>query len=152
MSPASIHSKSTAPTSAMRSERQHSNHDDAKPETSTICYEHEPFDSIQPKIAEIAENHFKRDLSKVKVTRMRGGNFNRIARIIIAPQYKKFSPSWFKPQCLGSRQKTKSYGAQSYIFRMTRDLFEDATDLDTNREIVIKTLLALSSHYQPPKS
>jgi hypothetical protein len=87
----------------MESERQHSNHDDAKSETSTIRYEHKAFDSIQPKIAEIVANHFKRDLSKVEVTRMRGGNFNRVAGITIAPQYKKFSLSWFKAQCLGSR-------------------------------------------------
>ncbi|KAF2874696.1 hypothetical protein BDV95DRAFT_591494 [Massariosphaeria phaeospora] len=52
---------------------------DAASETSTIIYEHEPFESFQYKVAQLASYIFPG--SEVNIQRMKGGSFNRVVGI-----------------------------------------------------------------------
>ncbi|KAF2636568.1 hypothetical protein P280DRAFT_408757 [Massarina eburnea CBS 473.64] len=100
-----------------------SDFDDSASETSTIAYEHlehEPFETFQTKVAELATDIFPEG-SKIDVERMKGGSFNRVVGLTVSrPKTKnKFITKWLLG-CLGMRTSTKYNEPQKYILRIPR--------------------------------
>ncbi|KAF2682001.1 hypothetical protein K458DRAFT_456465 [Lentithecium fluviatile CBS 122367] len=87
--------------------------------TSTIEYEHEPFDTFQHKVLQLCEAQF--GLQNITVERMTGGSFNRIIGVTVAPtQPKKWTSHWLRsvfPYCLSGRVKKKD---SKHILRIPR--------------------------------
>ncbi|KAF1912207.1 hypothetical protein BDU57DRAFT_522347 [Ampelomyces quisqualis] len=57
--------------------------DDAKSETSTICYEHEPFETFRYKVADLVAEKFKCAITDVVTEHIKGGTFNRVVGVDI---------------------------------------------------------------------
>ena len=111
-------------------------HDDTSSETSTIRHRHEPFETFQHKASKIISQHFKLELSDIKIEQMKGGSYNRVVAVTVCAKPKKYRVQWFKSLCLGTWRKSKSQEPESYIVRIPR---QDGSEMDHDVSI-LKTI------------
>lgn len=101
-------------------------HCDAVSETSTVAYEHEPFETFQHKVAELMANKFGCNRASVRTEHIKGGAYNRV----IGLEVRSLEPK--RNSCLNWVQKLlrKLMGkpaSQAYVVRMQRG---DTGDMD----------------------
>lgn len=95
--------------------------DDAKSETSTICYEHEPFETFRYKVADVAAEKFKFAPTNIVTERMKGGTFNQVVGIDLRATVKRNCFGWVQKLMRALLGKPAPTAAGGHIFRMARD-------------------------------
>jgi hypothetical protein len=89
--------------------------EDAKPEISTICYEHESFEAFKHKVTEVVAASLSCDKSVIHTERMKGGAFNCVVGVTVrAPKTKR--------SCLSWAQKTDEHSVQKSPFNNSQSL------------------------------
>ncbi|KAF2874700.1 phosphotransferase enzyme family-domain-containing protein [Massariosphaeria phaeospora] len=98
--------------------------DDAVSTTSTIEFEHEPFDTFQEKVLQLCHQDVYPDVpaDAIQITRMEGGSYNRVIGITINAPLK--TPTIFQRihqrllECFGA--KIKASKPQEFVIRIPR--------------------------------
>lgn len=76
----------------MELENQDEDHSDEESDSSTLVYDHEQFETFQIKVLDFALTHWNGiDRDDIKVSRMKGGGYNRVIGISIKTASKKVS-------------------------------------------------------------
>ncbi|KAF2278280.1 uncharacterized protein EI97DRAFT_360783, partial [Westerdykella ornata] len=94
------------------------------PTTSTAEHEHEPFDTFKDKVAQLAVQLFpKHNTQDIRITRIRGGTFNRVVGITVTKRLRKLT-SWKQFLCglhnLLGEGRWISITEEQYILRIPR--------------------------------
>jgi aminoglycoside phosphotransferase (APT) family kinase protein len=111
-------------------------HDDADAVsvTSTIGYQHEPFDTFRHRAVELVAKTLNRHPAYVQAHRIKGGSFNRVVALTVASsQPKILSSRWAKSQLCGIFSRAKKTKAQEYVLRIPRGGEND----ELEREVAI---------------
>lgn len=100
--------------------------DDSASETSTIAYEHEPFEVMKHKVACVASKRFLHNLADNQIERMEGGSNNRVIGLRLVPSQTRRSCSTWIQKCIRRlTEYTKLQTSPSeYIVRIPRGEIE----------------------------
>lgn len=119
--------------------------DDTASETSTIRFEHEPFEAFQEKVKVLVTNKFGAD-KIIQITHVKGGSYNRVvAADISCPKPTIFSKKWAKTQLCGLLGRMKSPESEAYIIRIPR---HEQTDEEMVHDVAV--LKAIDSQLDLP--
>jgi aminoglycoside phosphotransferase (APT) family kinase protein len=118
--------------------------DDASSETSTIRYDHEPFETFKAKVSELIVGKLHVEAKNIYIKRMTGGSSNRVVGVEVrAPGAKRQCFSWVQ-KCIRAFQRSHAPSTrQAYIVRMSRC---DCSDLEQQ----VATLQALRARVSLP--
>jgi aminoglycoside phosphotransferase (APT) family kinase protein len=100
--------------------------DNAKSETSTIRYEHEPFQTFQHKVAKLAAEVLHSTASDISIEHMKGGTYNRVVDVKVrATKPTRQCTSWAQKLLRTLLRKPASSVYENYIVRIQRGTGED---------------------------
>ncbi|KAF2831611.1 hypothetical protein CC86DRAFT_443233 [Ophiobolus disseminans] len=118
--------------------------DDSKSETSTIRYEHEPFELFQHKATTLAAAKFHRDRADIHVERMKGGAYNRVIGLKVrAIKPKSWGISWAQKYLRACFRRLRPETYEEYVVRIPR-----CEDGDIDRQVA--TLKAIGARLALP--
>jgi hypothetical protein len=104
------------------------NDDDAKSETSTVCYEHECFETFQHKVAELVASKLNPDSKSIRIERMKGGSYNRVVGAEIhTPKPGRRYFAWAQKYIRTVLRKPAPATSRNYVFRTSRN---DGADME----------------------
>jgi hypothetical protein len=117
---------------------------DTKSETSTICHEHEAFETFQCKVAVVAAQQLGRNVSGLLIERMKGGTYNRVVGVSVrVPKLKRTCTSWAHKFVCALLRKPARQVPDSYVVRIPR---HDGEELQQQ----VATLKAVGSRLDLP--
>jgi aminoglycoside phosphotransferase (APT) family kinase protein len=95
--------------------------DDASSETSTIRYDHEPFETFKDKVRELVAEKLNVAVNNIHIKRMTGGSSNRVVGVEVhAPGAKRQCFSWLQKWIRAFQRSHARTTSQAYIVRMSR--------------------------------